>query len=186
MDKSDHLLLDMDTGNESEATNQMLKERLLPNEEPGINLDGKSSTGQTTRSISISSSQDGVVSKQLEKIQPVKVMTLRGDAVRHVITEDGRPPPELSDMPFRIDIVMWVPCMYVGEIMGSLAMASFMIWSMYSEMAVIGSSNNGLCKESLGFATYFLAALTLIKTILSMYVAIRLFLHSSRNRESRF
>ena len=73
-----------------------------------------------------------MVSKQLEKIQPVKVMTLRGDAVRHVITEDGRPPPELSDMPFRIDIVMWVPCMYVGEIMGSQAMASFMIWSMYS------------------------------------------------------
>ena len=89
-------------------------------------------------------------------------------------------------MPFRIDIVMWVPCMYVGEIMGSLAMASFMIWSMYSNVEIIGSSNGGACEQELGFATYFLAALTVVKAILSGYVATRLSMNAARNRESRF
>ena len=114
------------------------------------------------------------------------MMTLRGDAVRHTMTEDGRPAPELYEIPFLVDIVMWVPCMYVGEILGSATMACFMIWTMHSTVDIIGSSNDGQCQEELSFDTYFLTSLILIKAILAIIVALRLFIQSYRQREARF
>ena len=107
-------------------------------------------------------------------------MTLRGDAVRHILTEDGRPAPELREIPFLVDIVMWVPCMYVGEILGSTTMAILMIWTMNTKIDIIGSSNNGQCQEELSLDTYFLTALIIIKSILSIIVALRLFIQSYR------
>ena len=65
--------------------------------------------------------------------------------------------------------------MYLGEIMGSITMAGFMIWAMYCNNEIIGSSNNGMCEEELGFSTYFVTSLILIKTVLSAIVTLRMF-----------
>ena len=132
-----------------ENTSQMLHEQLLPNNTDEITLPG-------------------------QVLKPVSTMTVRCETIRKVTTSDGSPVPELSESPFQIDIAMWVPCMYGGEIMLSLFMSAFLLWSMNSNLKIIGSSHDGTCEKEVGFATYLVASISLVKAILAISVASRL------------
>ena len=74
-------------------------------------------------------------------------MTVLNDAVRRVTLPDGRPAPEPYEVPIQIDIVSWVPIMYLGEIIGSLTLAAFLVFAMDSSMILFGSEKE--CKEEL-------------------------------------
>ena len=58
--------------------------------------------------------------------------------------------------------------MYLGEILGSWVMASFLVWTMNSDALIFGSSNEGQCSDELGPETYALAAIVLFKIVLCL------------------
>ena len=60
-------------------------------------------------------------------------MTVLNDAVRRVTLPDGRPAPEPYEHPIQIDIVLWVPILYVSWSVGSLALMSLIFWMLKLE-----------------------------------------------------
>ena len=99
-------------------------------------------------------------------------MTVLNDAVRRVTLPDGRPAPEPYEHPIQIDIVSWVPIMYLGEIIGSLTMTAFMVFAMDSSMILFGSSAE--CREELSVYTYLILCIVLLKTVMSCFVVLKL------------
>ena len=56
---------------------------------------------------------------------------------------DGSPAPRPYEQTALFDMRIWAPVMYLGEILGSWVMASFLVWTMNSDALIFGSSNDG-------------------------------------------
>lgn len=103
-------------------------------------------------------------------------MTVRNDNVRRVTLPDGSPVPQ-PQTPCRIDIVLFIPILYLGEIIASVFTAAILVWSMLSTSLFFGSPD-GKCEEAVGPATYAMAALILVKLVLATIVSLILFAHT--------
>ena len=66
-------------------------------------------------------------------------MTIKSDAVRRTTLSNGRPAPSVYENPVTFDIVIWIPIMYMGEILGSFMLAGFLVWSMNSTRPFFGN-----------------------------------------------
>ena len=137
---------------------------------------GKSSVNHDQESSeNIGSDSEGMsplISSKKTTIKPVSQMTVMNDAVRRVTLPNGRPAPEPYEVPIQIDIVSWVPIMYLGEIIGSLTMTAFMVFAMDSNLILFGSDRE--CKDELSVYTYFILCIVLLKTVLSCFIVLKL------------
>ena len=161
------LLIDQDEDREA------LQEHLLGDKE---NTGKSSKSSVNCESDLIGSDSDGLsplIAGKKKVIKPVSQMTVLNDAVRRVTLPDGSPAPEPYEQPIQIDIVSWVPIMYLGEIIGSLTMTAFMVFAMDSSMILFGSDEE--CREELSVYTYLILCIVLLKTVLSCFVALKLF-----------
>ena len=92
-------------------------------------------------------------------------MTIMNDTVRRTIMPDGRPVP-LAYEPGHIDLVLWLPVMYVGYCISSMAIACTMIWLLDLE----GTD----CKKSLTGWTITLLVLIAITAFTSVWATVML------------
>ena len=113
-------------------------------------------------------------------------MTIRNDRVRRGTRPDGRPAPEPSSTGLQIDIAVFIPILYLGEILGSFLSAFGMVISMNTNTFVFGSYNKGECPEALAFITYVLVLLVVIKTVLSCVASMTLCNQASNDRNFAF
>ncbi len=60
-------------------------------------------------------------------------MTITNDQVRRVTLQDGSPAPEPFEQPLHIDIVMWIPILYISWSIGTLALISIVLFMMNNE-----------------------------------------------------
>ena len=128
----------------------MLLKRLLSDDVAGLNRESVES------------------SEQPRTIKAIRRMTVRSECVRRVTLPDGRPAPEPFSEPAYFHILVWVPIMYIGEIIGSCFMTVLLVFSMNSGLLIFGSKNAGDCPNAVGSETYALAALVGTKTILAL------------------
>jgi len=169
---------------EPKETNVMLKERLLPLGEAG---DKDVFESPPKKNLLLNSSLEISPTTSTGRIKPVSKMTVLNDNVRRVRLPDGRPAPEPHvNHPIQIDIVLIIPVMYLGEILGSLVSAVVMVWTMNSSNTIFGSSTGGRCPDAVGPATYALTALVLLKTVLSSIVCLKLACQAITTEEDIF
>ena len=62
--------------------------------------------------------------QSLKQIKPVSTMSVTNDYVRQVRDANGRPAPEPFEAPVLVDIVCWVPALYIGTSLGALIFIS--------------------------------------------------------------
>ena len=123
------LLIDISSARESEETKNMLSERLLSIEKDEISY-------KVSNVLNCSGESSRMTSNK--KIEPVSHMTVKNDNVRRETLPDGRPAPEPHANPCLIDILFYIPAMYLGEILGSIIAAALMVWSMNSPTWIFG------------------------------------------------
>ena len=83
---------------------------------------------------------------------------------------NGRPVPEPYEESANLDITLWIAVAYFGEIAVSWVTAVLLIWSMNSDLALFGSSNDGECSDAVGPETYATASIVFVKAVLSSII----------------
>ena len=69
---------------------------------------------------------------------------------------------------------MVIPGIYLGEVLGSIASTTALIWTLNSSRIIFGSENDGKCPKAVGLATQALAALVFAKTVVVSIVSLKL------------
>ena len=103
-------------------------------------------------------------------IKSVRKVSVRSQEVRRVSLPGGRPVPEPYEESANVDITLWISVAYFGEIAISWITSVILIWSMNSDLALFGSSNDGECTDAVGAETYATLSLVFIKAVLSSIV----------------
>ena len=153
----DERLLVEYSDSEPKETNLMLHERLLPLGEAG---DKDVFESPIKKNSLLDFSLEISPTTSTRKIKPVSKMTVMNDNVRRVTLPDGTPAPEPHvNHPIQIDIVLWLPVLYVSWALGSLALAVFILFVIGGEPSV--------CSDKLTSWTFTIFGMVLLSTLMS-------------------